>query len=429
MKPESDLERPIADLSGLPIRFVLGRHEDRDFAREGADVVVRNPGVRRNSRYLQLARDSGVRIEMEMSLFLRACPAPVIGITGTKGKTTTSSLCGEILRQWNSRTLLAGNMGVSAVSELERLDRETPVVLELSSWQLEALDEHKLAPRIAVLTNISQDHLDAYDGFDDYAATKRSIARHLTADGYLVVNRDDPEAWKAADTTRGRIVPFGCGERAENGAWVEDRSVIWRFDDLLERFSLPERLPFVGEHQFLNAAAAIAAASLRGAPPEAIRAGIEAFTGVRNRMETVAEIDGVTYINDSAATAPIAAIANLTGLASRRVHVISGGHDKQSDLSELASTLAGLAASIHLLDGTATANLRSLIERAGASPAGPFDAMETAVRSAATQARAGDIVLLSPGVASFGLFRDEFDRGDQFRASVLALNVAGAATA
>jgi len=165
----------------------------------------------------------------------------------------------------------------------------------------------------------------------------------------------------------------------------------------------------------------MAAALVRGTPIDAIKTGLVAFRGVRNRMEIVGEIDGVTYINDSAATAPIAAIANLTGLSDRRVHLISGGHDKQSDLTELASTAARLASTIHLLDGTATAELRRLLIANGAEPGGPFDSMAGALESAVSSAVAGDVVLLSPGCASFGLFRDEFDRGDQFRSAVAAL--------
>jgi len=421
MKPESDLLQPIQELKGLPIRFALGAHDDRDFSIERADIVVRNPGVRRNSRYLQIARESGVRVEMEMSLFIRACPAPVIGITGTKGKTTTASLCAEMLRHWDDRTVLAGNMGVSAVSELERINAETPVVLELSSWQLEAMNEHHLSPGIAVLTNISEDHLDAYDGFADYANTKRTITHHQAEGDTLVVNADDPEAAIAAAATKANVVWFGFGDRNRDGAWVEGNQIVWRNGTTCHWIPVPGRLPFLGAHQRLNTAAAMAAALVRGTPIDAIKTGLVAFRGVRNRMEIVGEIDGVTYINDSAATAPIAAIANLTGLSDRRVHLISGGYDKQSDLTELASTAARLASTIHLLDGTATAELRRLLIANGAEPGGPFDSMAGALESAVSGAVAGDVVLLSPGCASFGLFRDEFDRGDQFRSAVAAL--------
>ncbi|MGI9253695.1 MAG: Mur ligase family protein, partial [Thermomicrobiales bacterium] len=158
MKPAAALAEPIADLAGLPIRFAVGGHDDTDFT--GADIVVRNPGVRRVNPLLQLARDHGARVEMELSLFLRACPAPVIGITGTKGKTTIATLTGELLRHWDPRTIVAGNMGISALGQLATITADTPVVLEISSWQLESAIEHGLSPHIAVLTTIAEDHLN-----------------------------------------------------------------------------------------------------------------------------------------------------------------------------------------------------------------------------------------------------------------------------
>lgn len=428
MRSEADLAGSIAELADLPVRFVLGRHDESDFTSERADIVVRNPGVRRSSPYLALARASGVRVEMEMSLFLRACPAPAIGITGTKGKTTTASLCAELLRAWDPATVLAGNMGISAVAELDRIDETTPVVLELSSWQLEALDEHRLAPAIAVLTNISPDHLDAYDGFADYAATKRSIAHHQRPSDSFVTNADDPESRRAVMETAARVVPFGSADRGGDGMWVEGGHLNWRWRGQTERFVVPDRLPYLGQHQRLNAAAAAAAALLRGAPPAAVQIGLDRFTGVPNRMEVVAEAGGVTFINDSAATAPAAAIANLRGLSGRRVHLISGGHDKQTDLVSLVAAFAEHATSIHLLQGSATGQLAALLDRRGWATAEPHGSMDEAIRAAAAAARAGDVVLLSPGVASFGLFRDEFDRGQRFRDAVAAITRAGAGT-
>jgi UDP-N-acetylmuramoylalanine--D-glutamate ligase len=426
MRAEADLREPLDELAGLPIRFVLGRHDERDFTRDGADVVVRNPGVRRASPYLRLARESGLRVEMEMSIFLRACPAAIIGVTGTKGKTTTSTLCAEMLRHWDERTVLAGNMGVSALDQLDRTTPDIPVVIELSSWQLEALDEHGLAPDIAVLTNISEDHLDAYDGFDDYAATKRSIARHQRPNDAFVINLDDPHASRDLNFVPGRIVPFAHGARPTAGAWVEDDALYCRVSDDWDVVPLPDRLPYLGLHQRLNAAAAAAAALLRGAPVSAIEKGLETFQGVYNRMEVVADIDGVTFIIDTAATAPVATIFNLQGLSGRTVHLIAGGHDKQSDLAALAKAIAASVRSVRLLEGTATPTLAMLIERFGGRVEAIHGSMAGAVEAAAESARPGEIVLLSPGCASFGLFRDEFDRGDQFRAAVASLRMRGA---
>jgi UDP-N-acetylmuramoylalanine--D-glutamate ligase len=423
-KSEAELAGPLAELQGVPVELALGGHPERLFTPEGADLVVRNPAVRRWSPYLALARASGVPIEMEMSLFLQESPAPAIGITGTKGKTSTCALTAAMLRAWRPETALAGNMGVSAVSFLDRIDTDTPVVLEISNWQLEGMDERGVGPRIAVLTNIYEDHLDTYDGFDDYADTKRSIAAHLQPEDTLIVNRDNTEAWQAAAQTRARVISFGAVRPNGDGFWLDDRAVCWEIDGSIDTVQLPDRFVYQGQHQRLNAAAAVAAARVRGADLAAIRAGLDHFEGVRDRAELVAEIDGVLYVNDTSATAPAAAMAALDSWPGRKLHVIAGGFDKQLELEPLGHALAKNTASVVLLDGTATPRLMESIRSAGGSWLGPFDSMQKAVEAGAAIASSGDVVLLSPGCASFGLFRDEFDRGDKFREAVAQLSPA-----
>jgi UDP-N-acetylmuramoylalanine--D-glutamate ligase len=420
-KPATALAEPLAALADLPIRYVLGGHWEEDFTPAGADLVVRNPGVPRRASMLALARRRGLPVEMEMTLFVRACPAPIVGVTGTKGKTSVATLCGELLRAWDPQTVLAGNMGVSALGQLPRIAAETPVAIEISSWQLEGLDEHRLAPRIAVLTNISEDHLDTYDGFADYAATKRSIAHHQRPDDLLVVNADDPEAWRAAAETRARVAPFGLTDRGDDGAWRVADCLLWRWEGRELLFDLPATPALAGDHNAANALAAVAAALLRGAATAAVQAGLDRFAGVRDRMERVAEVGGVLFVNDTTATAPAAVVAALRSLAGRRVHLLAGGADKRLDLGPLATAAAAHAHAVYLLDGTATPTLAALCRREGVDPVGTFGSMDGAVGAAAAAAAAGDVVLLSPGTASFGLFRDEFDRGERFRQAVRAL--------
>ena len=423
-KPAEALAEPLAALAGLPIRYVLGGHDEADFTAAGADLVIRNPGVPRGAPLLQIARRHGLPIEMEMSLFLRACPAPIIGITGTKGKTSTASMCATILRAWDERTVLAGNMGVSALAQLERIAPDTPVVLELSSWQVESLIEHGLAPAIAVLTNISEDHLDHYDGFADYAATKRGITRHQHPGDAFVVNADDPEAWQAAEETAARVVPFGLLDRGGDGAWPADGDLLWRAGGLEMRMEVPPNPALAGQHSLANGLAAAAAALLRGASRDAVAAGLRDFSGVKDRMEPVGEVGGVRFVNDTTATAPAAAIVALRSFAGQRIHLIAGGADKRTALEPLAEEAARRAAAVYLLEGSATEELRRLLEREGVVPRGPFRNMTDAVSAAVREARPDDLVLLSPGCASFGLFSDEFDRGERFRQAVRALDPA-----
>ena len=423
-----DLAEPLAELAGLPIRFVLGGHEERDFTPDGADLVVRNPGVPRRAPLLELARGHGIPVEMEMSLFFRACPAPVIGVTGTKGKTTVSTLVGEMLRGTYPDVVVAGNMGVSALDHLPRLRADVPVVIELSSWQLESLIEHGLAPHVAVLTTIAEDHLNTYDGFADYAATKRGIARHQRRGDWLVVNRDDPEAWRAGEAAEATVVPFGDGDGGGDGAWRVEDELVWRWREVERGWPLPSSPALAGGHGARNALAAMAAAMLVGASAEAVDSGLVGFRGVKDRMERVAEIDGVVFINDTTATAPIAAVAALDALAetSGRIHLLAGGADKGLDPAPLAEAVARRGAAVYLFDGTATPALATALTERGVEPHGPFTSMVDVVAAAGAAASAGDVILLSPGCASFGLFRDEFDRGEEFRLAVATRQADGA---
>jgi len=423
MRPPEALAEPLAVLACLPIQFVLGGHQERDFTPQRTDLIVRNPGVPRRAPLLELARSHGIPIEMEMSLFFRACPAPIIGITGTKGKTTVSTLAGELLRQAFPDVVVAGNMGVSALEQLPRLHPEAPVVIELSSWQLEALIEHGLAPRIAVLTLIAEDHLNTYDGFADYAATKRGITRHQRPGDWLVVNRDDPEAWRAAGETAATVVPFGEGDYGDDGAWLTAEGLLWRRRSEETRWPRPASAALVGRHGARNALAALAVAMLSGVNPDTIGRDLAAFRGVRDRMETVADLDRVTYINDTTATAPAATVAALDALSQSagQVHLLAGGADKGLDPSPLAEAAACHQARVYLFAGSATPALELALRTRGLTPRGPFAGMMEAVAAARYEAKPGDTILLSPGCASFGLFRDEFDRGDRFREAVSAL--------
>jgi UDP-N-acetylmuramoylalanine--D-glutamate ligase len=417
MRDASALAGSMQELDGLPITFSLGGHDIHDFLPVGADMIVRNPGVPRDSQFLQAARKAGVPIEMEMSLFFRACPAPAIGVTGTKGKTTVSSLIGEILTRWNPESVVAGNMGISALGALDRIGPETPVVIELSSWQLEAMDEHGLGPAIAVLTNIHEDHLTHYNGFEDYAATKRSIGRHLRPDDVMVYNADQVDTRKVEGETRGRLVPFGIAAPAGDGAWVEGDTLRVRWNGADHVFARPRQLALAGPTGAANALAAVAATVARGVPDDVIAASLAAFAGVPNRLEHVVACDGVTFINDTSATAPVAAAATirlLAGLGEALV-VIAGGADKASDFGPMVAAIAETGVPLELLDGSGTARLRERLRDRDVDPGLAFPSLAEAFAAAVAIEARPLTVALSPGCASFGMFRNEFDRGEQFR--------------
>jgi UDP-N-acetylmuramoylalanine--D-glutamate ligase len=428
------LDAAIRALDGLPVTYRLGGHEGiraRDY-----DLVVRNPAVPTDAPLLVEARAAGVPVEMEMTLFLAACPAPVIGVTGTKGKTTTALWIGEMLRQWKAETVVAGNMGISALDALPTITPDTPVVLELSSFQLEATGERGLSPRIAVITNLSPDHLDRYPDFAAYAEAKWNIARHQTAGDTLILPtwtgdeaRDDPGlAFLAGrvSESRAHVVPFGALPPVAGyppGSWwlADADTLLWAGGDRSYPLGRGGDLALPGAHNRINACAAAAAALACGAPVEAVRAGLRTFRGAPHRYEDLGVIRGVRFINDTAATAPAAAVAALA-TTSAPVILLAGGSDKGLDFTALADAMRG-AKAIILFDGRVPTPLAAMLEARGyAGPViGPVRSMTDAVAHAVGLAQPGDTVLLSPGAASFGVFQNEFDRGDQFRAAVARL--------
>jgi len=432
-----DLLKPSLDaLAGLPIRYVLGEHREQDF--RAADLVIRNPGVPRESRFLQIARTAGAAIEMEMTLFFRLCPGPILGITGTKGKTTTTLLAGAMLREQYPDTVVAGNLRVSALEALPRITAGTPVVLELSSWQLEGLGEAHLSPQYACVTNISPDHFDRYGSMEAYVEAKRQIFVHQREDGFAVRNIDDAIVAHMAEQAPSQDIWFSGRDIEAHGPPIFTSSPIayWREDTLIWRCPGSEdevichksdvRLP--GNHNLANIAAATALAKIFGIETEHIRDAIRNFVSVEHRLEFVRELDGVRYINDTTATAPEATIAALRSFEVPVV-LVAGGADKNLPFDALAWAIIERTKAVVLLHGTATPKLQSAISNQQSAVshtkhpadcrlptvAGPFDDFVQAINAARALAEAGDVVLLSPGCASFGMFRNEFHRGDEFK--------------
>jgi UDP-N-acetylmuramoylalanine--D-glutamate ligase len=440
LRGPEQLQPSLDALADLPITYVLGQHRDEDF--RAADLVIRNPGVPRESRYLQIARAHGAAIEMEMTLFFRLCPGPILGITGTKGKTTTTLLTATMLREQYPSTVVAGNLRVSALEALPRITAGTPVVLELSSWQLEGLGEAKLSPNYACVTNISPDHLDRYGSMEAYAEAKRQILAHQQPGDLVVLNYDDPLQSEWAANAPGRIVWFArrqeeydLGDRplmiyGETGVLWLDASLPHDQTMTVERVLEIEQIGLPGQHNLANVAAAAALAKSFGVSNAHIRSAIRNFAGVEHRLEFVREIDGVRYINDTAATAPEAAIAALRSF-DRPIVLIAGGADKNLPFEDLALEIGRRAKAIVLLQGTATLRLQrelkmkneELRDQLGETQFSilnsqfsiVYDDFTQAIEAARALAAPGDVVLLSPGCASFGMFRNEFHRGEEFR--------------
>lgn len=389
LRSETQLAPSVTALGTRGVRYVLGRHEFEDFAR--AEIVVRNPAVPAGSSYLQAARDAGAYIEMEFTLFLRWCrQARVIGVTGTRGKTTTATALHAMLVASGERALLAGNMRVSALAQLHQIEPGSTVVLELSSAQLEGLAGTGLRTRGAIITNLMADHLDRYDDMQAYAEAKLSLVANQGAGDWAVIPAGSgwPD-WFAARA--GGTVVRPDPDSAPPG-WAE------------------ARLP--GAHNRANLALAAAAAGAAGVAEAAIARAVGQFSGVSARQELVGFINGVRAYNDTTATTPEAALVALAAIPGPWV-LIAGGSDKRLDFAPLAERLrsADGLRGIVMLPGSGTDRLRPLLDGCRVEAAAN---MAQAVDQALDLARPGDAVLLSPACASFGLFTNEFHRGDQF---------------
>jgi len=420
----TDLKSPeilapgVRALAGLPIEFVLGEHRNEDFL--WAEMVIRNPGIPLSSPYLRLAHEHGASIEMEIALFFLACPGHIIGITGTRGKTTTSTLIYKILSESGVHTVLGGNVaGVETLSLLPQITPETLVVLELSSWQLEGLAPHKLSPSVAVMTNIYPDHLNTYEGMEDYAAAKATIFRHQRTTDLAIFNYDNP--W-----TR------HFGEEAVGETWFAsiERGGSFKRGSSTRKTSIPflfANVPLVGKHNLENVLLATTATRLLGVSEESMGASVRSFHGVAQRLEEVAVVNGVRFINDSTSTTPVAGRVGVEAFAGHPIVLVAGGNTKNLPLDDWPAVIVRNCRDVILLHGTGTGELLPEIHQEAAKlrvsdpVRGIFDDFTAALDTAVSLVRPGDVLLFSPGFTSFGMFLNEFDRGDQFTAYVQSL--------
>jgi UDP-N-acetylmuramoylalanine--D-glutamate ligase len=430
LRSRDELQSSLEALRTYPIRYVLGEHHREDFS--GADLVIKNPAVPASSPYLEYAK----RIETDISVFLRLNPHPVIAITGSKGKSTVASATASILQAVYPQTRLGGNITVSPLTFLDddsflhnsESGGDAPVVLELSSWQLADLeDKEVLKPVIAAITIILPDHMNRYASMDDYIYDKSLIYQDQTPSDFTVLNRDDPVTPRFEQDTQGTCSYFSAHPlpHGQNGAWLTEDGACFRDRDGNTENLLPQFIPLPGEHNRINLLCSALIAKLYGASAETIRRQLRSFHGIHHRLELVREIHGISFYNDSAATIPEATLSAVRGFDAPII-LIAGGTDKKLDFSLFREILPRVKLLV-LLAGSATEKIEQTLQgttleqkRTEPAPA-PFTELREAVSFAYSRAHSGDIILLSPGCASFEMFANEFDRGDQFKAIVKAL--------
>lgn len=407
----------MARLKNHKVRYVLGEHRMEDF--ENADMVVKNPAVPASSPFLKAAG----RVETDLSLFLALCGNPILAVTGSKGKSTVVSALHHIMLGAYPSCRLGGNITVSPLSFLTELKPEDPVILELSSWQLGDLRGRDLLhPEIAVLTNIMNDHQNMYDDFEDYVDDKREIYRGLKAGGKAIFLLDERGRSFAAECP-GKSLFYSASPSPEAAIYMDGSRGLFRplsaADAATAEELLPVELNIPGRHFRLNSLIAAAAARLYGLDGGLIRERLAGFPGVPHRMELVAQSGGVRYYNDTTATIPEAMAAGIESFDAP-VHLICGGNDKELDYGPAADALQR-PAGIYLLEGTASEKIVHVLEKTGKGYEGPFASLEEAFEAARSRAVSGEVVLLSPGATSFGMFINEFHRGDGFRELAAAL--------
>ncbi len=403
------LAKDIPALLEEGINVEAGGHGLLTFRRQ--DLIVVSPGVPLDTPELVQVRNFGLSVIGELELAARFLKGKTLAITGSNGKTTTTTLVGEILKAAGLPTLVAGNIGVPVISLLDEATDETWSVLEVSSFQLETTQQFH--PRIAVILNITPDHLDRHGTFENYALAKERIFAAQNENDVVVLNSDNVRAAAAAARSTAKVYWFSFEHPVPRGAWVEAGQIVFRDrkDAPVETVMPLSGIPLKGEHNVENVLAAVCASRLAGAPPGVIRRAVEDFKAVEHRLEYVATINGVEFYNDSKATnvdATAKAIAAFPG----GIHLILGGKDKNSDYTLLSDLLRSRVKAVYTI-GSAAEKIESHLR--GVVSLHSCETLEKAVSSAAAAAHPGEIVLLAPACSSFDQFENYEQRGRIFK--------------
>jgi UDP-N-acetylmuramoylalanine--D-glutamate ligase len=403
------LAKDIPALLDEGIMVETGGHGLLTFRRQ--DLIVVSPGVPLNTPELAQVKSFGLPVIGELELAARFLKGRTLAITGSNGKTTTTALVGEILEKAGLPTLVGGNIGVPVVALIDESTDETWSVLEVSSFQLESTE--RFHPRIAVILNITPDHLDRHGSFENYALAKERIFAAQDDSDALVLNADNARAAQAAARSVAKVYLFSVEHSVMQGAWVEDGFLVYRHgkDEPVEKIMPLSGVPLKGAHNVENVLAAVCASRLAGVSAEQIRSGVEGFKAVEHRLEFVAKVNGVDFYNDSKAT-NVDATAKAVASFSSGIHLILGGKDKNSDYTQLAQLLRERVKAIYTI-GSAAAKIES--ELRGVVSILSCETLDHAVSAAASAARPGEVVLLAPACSSFDQFENYEQRGRVFK--------------
>jgi UDP-N-acetylmuramoylalanine--D-glutamate ligase len=413
-KPQDQLKDEIPVLLDQGIVVETGGHGERTF--RGQDLIVVSPGVPTDAPSLVQARALDENVIGEIELAAQFFPGRMVAITGSNGKTTSTTLAGEIVTAGGYRTAVGGNIGTPAISLVEAATADTIAVLEVSSFQLETIQTFR--PQIAVVLNVTPDHLDRHRTFAAYTDAKARIFENQQAEDFAVLNADDLTCVELAPRTRAQVFWFSRTREVKQGAFVHEGRVFFRDRNGQKEIMLVSEIPLKGAHNVENVLAAVCVGVLLRCKPDRIRNAVRDFKAVEHRLEHVASIRGVEYYNDSKATNVDATIKALESFPAN-VHLILGGKDKGSDYTVLNDLLRQRVKRVYTI-GAAAAKIELQIK--GSTEVDHAETLETAIKHAAGAAKPGDIVLLAPACASFDQFRNYEHRGKVFKEAVKALS-------
>ncbi|MEN1759527.1 UDP-N-acetylmuramoyl-L-alanine--D-glutamate ligase [Anoxynatronum sibiricum] len=414
MRDATSLADTLQNLENMIEKVILGGHPQDLSHYHDPELIVLSPGVPVDLPFLRAFKKLNIPIIGEIELAYQHMRAPVVAITGTNGKTTTTALTGEMFRLAGKETEVVGNIGIPGISRVDTLNKNGYYVMEVSSFQLETIQHFR--PKAAALLNITPDHLNRHGSMDAYAALKYRIFENQTKDDVAVINADDAASMAYNSGLRSMPLYFSRQKKLSRGIFVDKDEIVFRWNDTEKKIIAVDMIQIPGTHNLENALAASGLALVCGLPPEAVAEALVKFPGVEHRIEFVAEKNGVMYINDSKATNPDAAIKAVEAVTAPLI-LLAGGMDKKSDFTSLLNTFHGKVKYL-LVYGETAPLLMETSKRLNFNKVKQVRNLDEAVREAAALAESGDSVLLSPACASWDMYANFEERGAHFKALV-----------